>query len=191
MGTRHLTVVKIDGEIKVAQYGQWDGYPEGQGVVILTFLKDLIKTEGLSEFKARCRSLRFATEAELKRINKDPKWSENYPELSRDAGGKILEMIAAAETELLLYNQLDFAADSLFCEFAYFIDFDAGTLEVYKGFNRTRLGKDQRFAYLEPKCDKDPETGKIKYYPVRLWHTFELSKLPSEKSFLQTCKEEE
>lgn len=28
MGTRHLTAVVIDGDYKVAQYGQWDGYPE-------------------------------------------------------------------------------------------------------------------------------------------------------------------
>ena len=26
MGTRNLTAVFMDGEYKVAQYGQWDGY---------------------------------------------------------------------------------------------------------------------------------------------------------------------
>lgn len=41
MGTRHLTLVKNEqGEIKVAQYGQWDGYPSGQGVNILEFCAD-------------------------------------------------------------------------------------------------------------------------------------------------------
>jgi len=28
MGTRNLTCVMKDGQYKVAQYGQWDGYPE-------------------------------------------------------------------------------------------------------------------------------------------------------------------
>ena len=28
MGTRNLTVVYLDGQYKVAQYGQWDGYPK-------------------------------------------------------------------------------------------------------------------------------------------------------------------
>jgi len=28
MGTRHLTMVIQNKEPKVAQYGQWDGYPE-------------------------------------------------------------------------------------------------------------------------------------------------------------------
>lgn len=38
MGTRHLIAAKVDGEYKLAQYGQWDGYPEGQGVAVLDFL---------------------------------------------------------------------------------------------------------------------------------------------------------
>ena len=40
MGTRHLICVVKDNEYKLAQYGQWDGYPEGQGVNILRFLRD-------------------------------------------------------------------------------------------------------------------------------------------------------
>jgi hypothetical protein len=31
MGTRNLIAVFFDGEYRVAQYSQWDGYPEGQG----------------------------------------------------------------------------------------------------------------------------------------------------------------
>jgi hypothetical protein len=38
MGTRHLIAAKIDGVYKLAQYGQWDGYPDGQGVAVLDFL---------------------------------------------------------------------------------------------------------------------------------------------------------
>ena len=41
MGTRHLIVV-IDrkGTLEVAQYGQWDGYPSGQGIDVLKFAKN-------------------------------------------------------------------------------------------------------------------------------------------------------
>ena len=39
MGTRNLTMVISENKTKVAQYGQWDGYPEGQGKTILKFLK--------------------------------------------------------------------------------------------------------------------------------------------------------
>lgn len=40
MGTRNLTMVVHGGQVKVAQYGQWDGYPEGTGKDILRFLRD-------------------------------------------------------------------------------------------------------------------------------------------------------
>ena len=50
MGTRNLTMV-IDkrGDLKVAQYGQWDGYPEGWGVEILNFARDKEKMAKLEK----------------------------------------------------------------------------------------------------------------------------------------------
>ena len=43
MGTRNLTmVINQKGEKKVAQYGQWDGYPSGVGVSVLNFLKNIL-----------------------------------------------------------------------------------------------------------------------------------------------------
>ena len=38
MGTRNLTMVIHKEEPKIAQYGQWDGYPSGQGSTALKFL---------------------------------------------------------------------------------------------------------------------------------------------------------
>ena len=49
MGTRNLTAVMIDGEYKVAQYGQWDGYPSGQGLTCLHFLRETMDED---KFKA-------------------------------------------------------------------------------------------------------------------------------------------
>ncbi len=40
-GTRNLTCVVVGGEYKVAQYGQWDGYPSGQGLTALNFLRGM------------------------------------------------------------------------------------------------------------------------------------------------------
>lgn len=40
MGTRNITSVILDGEQKVCQYCQWDGYPTWAGAHILEFLKD-------------------------------------------------------------------------------------------------------------------------------------------------------
>ena len=32
MGTRNLTMVIQDQQTRIAQYGQWDGFPDGQGI---------------------------------------------------------------------------------------------------------------------------------------------------------------
>lgn len=65
MGTRNLTIVKLDGEYKVAQYGQWDGYPGGQGLRCLSFLRLLMDPE---KFKAAVRNCRFGTQEEIHAI---------------------------------------------------------------------------------------------------------------------------
>lgn len=40
MGTRHFTSIILNGEHKVCQYGQWDGYPTYTGVKLLEFIRD-------------------------------------------------------------------------------------------------------------------------------------------------------
>jgi hypothetical protein len=102
MGTRHLTIVKVDGIVKVAQYGQWDGYPKGQGVTIANFLQ---KKMDLRKFKKELRALTFITPKEAKArwieagaepdsdwVNMDvsTKHRELYPWLSRDTGAGVL-----------------------------------------------------------------------------------------------------
>ena len=45
MGTRHFVGVIADGKYKIAQYGQFDGYIEGQGATVLEFLSNMMKSE--------------------------------------------------------------------------------------------------------------------------------------------------
>lgn len=60
-------------------------------------------------------------------------------------GADVLKVIASAPNGVKLRNDYDFSRDSLFCEWAYVIDFDKNTFEVYQGFNEKPLDKSERF----------------------------------------------
>ena len=70
MGTRNLSCAYMDGEFKVAQYGQWDGYPEGQGLTILEFLR----STDLNEFKNVLNEVKFVNDDQNKVISEDKNW---------------------------------------------------------------------------------------------------------------------
>ena len=74
MGTRNLTAVFIDGEYKVAQYGQWDGYPGGQGMTALHFLRDEMEEE---RFKDAVRKSVFIDPKELWKLQMSYGMSED------------------------------------------------------------------------------------------------------------------
>jgi len=182
MGTRGLTAVILDEKFKVAQYGQWDHYPEGQGATICEFIQNQMD---LDKFKQAVRECTWITTEEHKALwaecGADPeaewvsmdvsnRFGEKYPHLSRDAGGDILKLIQD-EGARKLQDSLDFTADSLFCEYAYVVDLDNEVLEVYKGFNKSKLAAHERFGGLTDKAtgmDHRTET----YHPVKLYRKF-------------------
>lgn len=162
MGTRHLIAVVVDGEYKIAQYGQWDGYPSGQGAAVLGFLQ----TRDMDSFRAQCQRLRWITNDEIEVVDKTKNWPNVYPHLSRDAGAKVLGMVYDMIEPLKLQNNIEFAQDGLLCEWAYVIDLDREALEVYEGFKDTpALG---RFA---------GPVGENGYGPVQLNHEFSFDEL--------------
>lgn len=184
MGTRNLTAVFKDGQYKVAQYGQWDGYPSGQGKTILRFLHTLSEGVYRKKFLSKLESLSFITDAEIDAMSQRIKaeniadWTIVWPELSREAGGEILDMIMRSDRPIKLRNSINFAADSLLCEYAYVIDFDKNIFEVFEGFNTNALQDSERFyGYVR---DGKPNG----YQPVRLVRSYNLSSLPSESAFL-------
>lgn len=203
MGTRHLIAVQQDGEYKVAQYGQWDGYPEGQGLNILY----LLKLEGfIDALRATLSRVRFV---EPEGRDKDfwdsynaaaPEWSNEpdnrtdeqkrwfYTYIHRNLGAEILtNIVNSDDTEILLNNQIEFSGDSLFCEYGYVIDLDANTFEVYRGFNKEPLAHDARF-----KDFKTPENRVDKeYFPINLIVCYTLDALPTEEEFLADCEEDD
>lgn len=180
MGTRHLTAVVLDGKYRVAQYGQWDGYPSGQGETVCTFIQEKMDLE---KFKAALRECEFVASDEIKALwvecGADPgsdfvnmevseRFRTKYPQLSRDTGAGVLELIQDGGARKL-QNSISFAGDSLFCEWAYVLDLDNNVLEVYKGFNKEPLAEGERF------CNPggiELERGSKEYYPIRLYRKF-------------------
>jgi len=194
MGTRNLTVVVSNNQTKVAQYGQWDGYPSGQGVNALGRLKKIMDEGQIETFREKVNALKWLTEADIEKLkNSDEDVLEKHPYLSRDWGAKILEAVmynTLTETHFLsdkeivhefeilgLVNQEQFAADSLFCEWAYVVDLDKMTFEVYEGFNKEILGEGERFAKMR-------QTDESEYKPVKHVKTYDLNNLPSVEEFI-------
>jgi hypothetical protein len=156
MGTRNLSLCKKDGQIKIAQYGQWDGYPSGQGATILKFcqrkenlqrlescLPKIHLAEELTEFIEEYNGLcpRYYSKMD-KRTDEMKLWWNTL--MHRDIGGEIFENIAYLDTSKMpmvmgdniyisLYSDLDKTNNycDIWIEYAYLINFDTNKLECY------------------------------------------------------------
>lgn len=180
MGTRHLIGVVIDDEWKIAQYGQWDGYPGGQGRTVHQFLTN--PDLDIVHFIANLRRLHWATPEEVGAANRTEDWSEVYPWLSRNAGAAVLQMVYQGRVDFLV-DQHTFGWDSLFCEWAYVINLDGEnpTLEVYRGFNSTPAVAG-RWAGPRPEGISEGSEG---YHGIELIKLYEISGLPDLATFCE------
>lgn len=202
MGTRNLSAVVVDGEYRVAKYCQWDGYPSGVGLDIL----NVLRTSNLNELKERIRKNagyidddKISALYEDLGINIENRWisyddskrfSQAYPLLSRDSNLSDVfhEHLKSNDKMIYTKNGIDFVNDSLFCEYAYVVDFDKNTFEVYRGFTTEPIDKSERF-YKENE-EALPGHDETQYYPVRHWHTWSLNDLPNENDFIEALNEE-
>lgn len=69
MGTRNITVVKLDGETRVSQYGQFDGYPTYSGVVMLEFATEP-KRVGELAYRIALNEINFITKEQAENVVK-------------------------------------------------------------------------------------------------------------------------
>lgn len=150
MGTRYLTAVIVEGQLRIAQYGQWDGYPSAAGASIFSFLKTTLKNNKMEEFAEKAKNCKFISQEELNNkyaslgidvssefisLEDAHKFAEHFPQLDRALGCEVLDYIQEnGSCELI--DSYNFIQDSLFCEWAYIIDLDKEVLEVYGGFGK-------------------------------------------------------
>lgn len=191
MGTRGLTMVVSKGKTRVAQYGQWDHYPSGQGRTALEFLRN-VDFKQFAKKLYRCKFIKRKKQKEIDSFLESmgcangwmtsaqaEQYKIKFPYLSRDHGAGILRLIMnSVDKEIWLYDHTNFAADSLFCEYAYVIDLDKRTFEIYSGFNTSEVDPSERFAYLNGKT----ENG---YGVIRHMKTYSLDNLPTVEDYLE------
>lgn len=147
MGTRNLTKVVMNGDVVVAQYGQWDGYPAGQGITAFNFLKE---KENRWALEMGLQRVYYPTLDELNEMVKPfedgtfpggmtfdsaKAFSEKYPSLTRDTCAEILSVIAESKEAVPISLDTDFENDALFCEAIYEVDLDYGLFVSYWGRN--------------------------------------------------------
>jgi len=190
MGTRHLTVVVKDEKVRVAQYGQWDGYPDYTGIGILEILREdldniingldncLWVDDGIREnmHKHIEEVSKTSIEGNWMTLEQSEVYQDLYPEQHRSTGYRILKIVADSQTPLYLTNSFDFAAETVFCEWAYVIDLDNGKFETYEsGTHQTRQGI---FARLGNKT-------------VNMVATYDLGELPSDEEYMKQWRSED
>ena len=156
MGTRHLTVVIKDNEIKLSQYGQWDGYFTYSGTKFLEFVKENLQSKSkkrqkyfIETFGEKVELLKPVDEKTMQevRVIRDKYGFDNtlnksqfaipfdimFPQFSRDTGVRILDIINRIQPYMFNPNYkfpviLDF--DGVGCtEFVNVINLD--TQEIY------------------------------------------------------------
>lgn len=188
-------VINKEGETKIAQYGQWDGYPEGQGQTALRFISNV---ENRQKLEKTLNKIRFQNEKDINEkeqflnsigfvdgwltMEQAEKYHLKFPFHSRDIGAEILEKVCESkEKEIVLTDSTEFAYDGLFCEFLWLIDFSKNTFEGYEGFNHNKLDVSSRFYRDEEK----------EYYGPVLVGSWDLDNLPTVEEMIKAFEKEE
>lgn len=211
MGTRGAFGVIIGEQEKIG-YNQMDSYPDGHGIENLQWLRDADLDEVRKLAKAAkvvSNDKRRPTEAQQVALEAyaDTGVSEqslnDWYCLLRKTHGHIGRMLESGYIE----DNSDFPLHSLFCEWAYIVDFDQNVFEVYQGFQK-EIPKKGRWKGRPTKAEDTAnykehlywcaKNGRDPWYPerseykaVELVASWQLDALPSDEEFLAQTREPE
>jgi hypothetical protein len=133
MGTRSVTLVKLDEEYKVAKYCQWDGYPKEKGRSIVDFIT---KKMDIEVFKERVKTHTLLSPSYVEKLWKgktNEQFKKKYPYLTRDlGGGEILEAIQSGKAERTM-SDLYYAKEAWDVAYTWEVDLDNEVLKMYEG----------------------------------------------------------
>lgn len=193
MGTRGAFGFRINGTDKIT-YNHFDSYPDGLGNNVVKWLETLstgARCDGgsIADTKTQAARLRVVDNDSKATIEEQQELAEfadssvgrgdmsSWYVLLRHTQGNPQRILDAG----VLIDSADFMADSLFCEFAYIVNFDEDTFEVYRGFQHEPHERG-RYAHLPVEARS---VGR--YYPVALMGTYPLADVDSWKSTWSDC----
>lgn len=172
MRDSYLTMIYVDGGCQVAHYRYEGGKPEIAGLEILRFLTD-----------------KFSKYLFLNGLAKTGSTiDDGLSDLFAGPGAKVLSSIQkladvpSAGQEVL--HMEDMAGNSHLCGWAYVLDLDNNSFEVFAGDNYKPLGKKDRFNDL-------PATAHNKHgkHQLRLVAQFPFSALPWPEDFTREVED--
>lgn len=153
MGTRSAVGIRVNGKDKL-MYCLFDGYPTSMGKKVFEDSVSMIESWGWDIIKEMAERLKCVNPK--KKFSKQQKeqygkhlgqvsYGDNMYSLLRGLQGELKETMR--EGIIAQYNS--FINDSLMCEWAYILNVDTKTLEIYEGFQKTRPTK-SRYANAKP-----------------------------------------
>jgi hypothetical protein len=174
MGTRGAIGIRIDGQDKIA-YSHFDSYPDGLGKDAVKFIRKWL-ADGREKMRDAGRALILIDEkipptAEQK-AKLAPVTDLGVSKQSTDDWYCLTRKLQGDLGGYLKYGVIPdghaFLKDSLFCEWAYVVNLDDFSFEVYRGFQNAPH-TNGRYAGL------GEDRG---YYPVALVKAFALDDIP-------------
>jgi hypothetical protein len=168
MGTRGSYGVHVDGTDKLT-YKHMDSYPGGLGRDLAEQVRKMLNEWGPDGLIEKARALTLVPEdgtPTQKQVDDLAKLHElignrgDWYSVLRGYQGHLDQQLAIG----LMTDGTGFVNESLFCEWAYVLNLDEMTFEVYRGFQKAPHDKG-RYAKNE---------GHDGYYPVALVKTFPL-----------------
>lgn len=187
MGTRGFVGFVADAKETIT-YNQFDSYPDHLGVNVLNWARsvgDWQATKGQAAALVHVSDDVPPTPEQIEALRGYANTSVSTKELTewyvllRETHGSPADILVAGHA----VHAPEWPGDSLFCEWGYLVDMDAGVLEVYQGF-QTRPHKSGRF-------HDRPRPTHSEYYPVRRVASWPLSELPSDTQFVTVLEDAE
>jgi hypothetical protein len=186
MGTRGIWGFHKDGKDKLT-YNHYDSYPDGLGVVMITFAM----AHPIEELNKICDRIKLVKEGSkptvenIKHYMRVGAFNGSVSSGSQDDWYCLLrnaqfnpEAYASGDIIHMIDNH-DFIKDSLFCEWGYIINLDTNKLEIYRGFQKNQVSEKNRYKLAKP------DNG---YYSCECIAHFDLADLHRIENVEEFCK---